>query len=138
MQTAQLRVKIKSLAEEARIIRFEERKALRSMSWERKQDPTKTPPSHWTYSSLYGHRTFDVRGEARASLLAYGFLRGVPYEAMEATCRDDNRPNWTRVESIAKKFGRNDFDQEKFDLWMGRPVTRKTGVVGKVIQAITR
>lgn len=55
-----LKVKIKSLAEEARIIRKEESRA-------------KTPELK---QSLKYHRKWDVRNEARATLVAYGYLRG--------------------------------------------------------------
>lgn len=55
-----LKVKIKSLAEEARIIRKEESRA-------------RTPELK---QSLKHHRKWDVRNEARATLVAYGYLRG--------------------------------------------------------------
>lgn len=54
---AELRVKIKSLAAEARIIRREE---LRSKERGRRAER----------ESLYAHRTYEVRREARSSLLA--------------------------------------------------------------------
>ena len=59
----ELKVKIKSLAEEARIIRREERK----LDW--KTDQAKR-------FKLWVHRTFDIRREARATLIAYAYLRG--------------------------------------------------------------
>jgi len=66
-----LKVKIKSLAAEARIIRHEEAKARK-----------------WKNTALRvglaGHRRGIVRSAARHTHLAYGFLRGRPYKAMEA------------------------------------------------------
>lgn len=53
-----MKVKIKSLAEEARIIRKEEKRV-----------PEKR-------ESLHTHRVFDVRNEALAALMAYAFIRG--------------------------------------------------------------
>jgi hypothetical protein len=86
MSTKFLKVKIKSLAEEARIIRFEERK-----SWGQLRD------------QLAIHRKGVVRREARHSLLAYGYLRGRTYQAMEASRHTE--PNWDSVERLIKKYG---------------------------------
>lgn len=85
---AELRVKVKSLAAEARIIRREERRARCGR----------------TRESLYLHRIRDVRGEARAALLAYAFLRGREYGAAE-TPGKFNRPDWKRVLALVNKFG---------------------------------
>jgi hypothetical protein len=65
---AKFRVKIKSLAEEARIIRTEE-KRFGGQSSER--------------GILRHHRTTVVRNEQRATLLAYAFMKGVPYGVVE-------------------------------------------------------
>lgn len=65
-----LRVKIKSLAAEARIIRAEERRA-------------KHRQQRDLHSQLRSHRVFQVRSAARNTLLAYGYLRGKSYRAIE-------------------------------------------------------
>lgn len=79
-----LKVKIKSLAEEARIIRHEERRALKSATWARsRQQPAELNAAESEYDGLYHHRTVDVRDEARAAQLAYGFLRGRAYRTIE-------------------------------------------------------
>lgn len=84
-----LKVKVKSLAAEARIIRLEERRA-----------------GHGDLRNrLAVHRRWHVRFEARHSLLAYGYLRGIPYVAMERTTREDNSPDWDHVEQMVKRFG---------------------------------
>ena len=88
-----LRVKIKSLAAEARIIRQEEGR-FRDL-WHHQQ----TGP----FLGLKLHRTQDVRKEARSALLAYGFLRGVPYSKIEAKCWE--APDWFRIMQIVTKFG---------------------------------
>jgi len=85
-----LRVKIKSLAEEAGLIRLEERRAKRR-------------GSSRLLHSLQEHRRGVVRAEARASLLAYGFLRGRPYWAVEAT--RGSEPDWDYVGKLVRKFG---------------------------------
>jgi hypothetical protein len=104
-----LRVKIKSLAAEARIIRHEERKALAYPP----KDKYGTGYNH-DYEALRVHRRGVVGVEARHSLLAYACLRGVPYKVVEPKVRidcvigqylDGNLPDWTKVKEIAIRFG---------------------------------
>lgn len=70
------------------------------------------------YWGLTQHRKMVVRREARAANLAYGFLRNVPYFAIESQgCYEI--PDWDRVENIAKRFadlGGNAF-RASFDDW---------------------
>lgn len=80
-------MKIKSLAEEARIIRHEERKA----------------PDPESRNSLREHRIWDVRREQRSSLLAYGYLRGQAYRQMEPKAHEP--PHYQRVAKMIEKFG---------------------------------
>jgi len=94
MSKIYLRVKIKSLAAEARIIRHEERRA-------RQHDVDGAPSS--IFWGLRYHRTQNVRDEARASLLAYGFLRGRAYARMENKCYEP--PPMGRVAELVKKYG---------------------------------
>lgn len=86
-----LKIKIKSLAEEARIIKQEERK------WGGR---------HIMRRDLHEHRVNVVRKEIRASLLVYGFLRGRSYNRVEGKCHDS--PDWKRVAAILKKFCEED------------------------------
>lgn len=74
MNTIYLKVKIKSLAAEARIIRLEEQRAKRSRQTDLR-------------AGLHHHRTFKVRQAARYAQLAYGYLRGRPYRLVERTTR---------------------------------------------------
>lgn len=74
-----LRVKIKSLAHEARIIRAEEQKA-------------KAMRRPWLFKLLYWHRIGDVRYHARYAQLAYGYMRGVPYRVIERKTKASNGP----------------------------------------------
>lgn len=89
-----LKVKIKSLAEEAKIIRKEERKPHKDMD-------------EYGYSAermgLMCHRTGTVRNEARHTLLAYGFIRGRKYRQMEAKC--EYEPDWKKVWRMVEKHG---------------------------------
>jgi len=92
-QVKALKVKIKSLAAEAKIIRLEERKVL---GWKK--------PDGDLYRSLREHRITDVRKDQRASMPAYGYIRGVPYSAIEKP-NQDNPPDLARVRQLVTKFG---------------------------------
>lgn len=83
----QLKVKIKSLAAESRIIRLE---ASRTKNLSAKND-------------MSNHRTGIVRSEARWSLIAYGFLRGRKYSDIEPT--STTLVSWGRVQKLVDKFG---------------------------------
>ena len=83
-----LRVKIKTLAVEATLIRHEEQRY---------------PGASSTRTSLREHRVGIVRREQRASLLAYAFLRGRQYLDVERGAKSP--PSHARVAKIAKSFG---------------------------------
>jgi len=114
-----LKVKVNSLAAEAAIIRREERKASK-----RRNTPLKV--------GLSEHRRGIVRFEARHSQLAYGFLRGMPYERIESKC--SIKPRWSKIRKMIDKYGiqrdwshesRTDWDKrfneqmEAFKKWSG-------------------
>ena len=85
-----VKVKILSLAAEAKIIRKQEAKA-------RKYGQRSLR------IGLADHRRGVVRHEARHAQLAYGFLRGLPYKKMEAKCHPGCEPNFKKVrESIER------------------------------------
>ena len=86
-ERAYLKVKIKSLAEEARIIRKEEKRARRKS----------------IRMGLADHRKGIVRTEARHTHLAYGFLRGRDYHQMESSTHE--APNWDKVRKMVEKYG---------------------------------
>lgn len=85
-----LKVKIKHLAEEARIIRAEERKANKLGEYD-------------LQNSLHLHRTGKLRREARATLLAYQFLRGIPYAACEPSAK--TLPDTKAFQRMCKDYG---------------------------------
>jgi hypothetical protein len=95
-----LKVKAKSLAAEARIIRKEEYKKLRHLKvcqYEH-QDYDK---GWWRW-----HRGI-VRAEARATNIARAFLRGVPYDRVEPNARDtvEQSVAMSRAKDIIAKYG---------------------------------
>jgi hypothetical protein len=104
---AKLRVKLKSLTAEARIIRFEERRTKRT--WRRlaerqaHKNPQAIPALHDTFDSLHRHRTCDVRVETRAALLAYAMLRKRPYELVEKP--GARKPPLAKVADLVSRFG---------------------------------
>lgn len=83
----QLKVKVKSLAAEARIIRREENRAA----------------SPQLKLELKEHRRGSVRNTTRQALLAYGFLRGRPYCMMEAKAAF--APDWADLKAQVQRFG---------------------------------
>lgn len=86
----QLRVKLKSLAAEAQIIRREESRTDGPMRLE-----------------LRAHRRGIVRSEARHTHLAYGFIRGLLLEQIEA--KSHTAPDWERVRKMIKRYGPTGF-----------------------------
>lgn len=82
-----LKIKVKSLAEEARIIRRERQK--------------KHPFS--IKEGLYRHNVDVIRPEVRSAHLAYGFFKGRAYGVMENRAKTE--PNWDRIEKLVKKYG---------------------------------
>lgn len=98
-----LKIKVKSLAEEAKIIRNEERKY-------KGESPE--------FQGLHLHRINDVRKESRSANLAYGFLKGRSYSQIEHP--NSRRPDWDRVYNLIKKYNTTiDKDElhNKFKSW---------------------
>lgn len=89
-----LRVKAKSLAEEARIIRKEESRA-RGVLW----------------GELNWHRRSVVRGEARATYLAYGLVRGTALDRIERPGSERDDSLWKKVRGMVEKYGPVDKDR---------------------------
>jgi hypothetical protein len=84
----ELKIKSKHLGQEARIIRFEERKLLKNLrsniDWH-KASGSNDEYAVWqdknfnSYNSLHSHRTINVRHENRATFLARAYIEGTPY-----------------------------------------------------------
>lgn len=105
-RSAQLRVKIKNLADEAGTIRHEERRALRD------------PRDFCLYGDLRDHRRGVVRRAARTALLAYALLRDVSYERCEQNAAAD--PDWAEVRKTAERFGACRRPEEAEEAWRTR------------------
>ena len=89
-----LKIKLKSLAAESRFIRREERRTYNRFG--KCVNPA-------LREALYLHRIIIVRDEARATLLAYGFLRGRTYRQMENSNR--SYPPLGKVARMVRKYG---------------------------------
>jgi hypothetical protein len=97
-----LKVKVKSLAAEAAIIRLEERKVKARRAWARAQQKDETELT-LRFNGLREHRKRAVRVEARISQLAYGFLRRTPYSRVEHA---DSQPfDKKRVCGLLTRYG---------------------------------
>ena len=92
---AKFRVKIRSLADEARAIKREER---RVRAWASRRGVC----ASWCAAPLQQHRREDVREESRAALLARAYYLGIPYHVPE---RVGKTPvPYRRVASILKSL----------------------------------
>lgn len=84
----ELKIKVKSLAEEARIIRKEEGKVHGMRRW-----------------GLQHHRRTVVRDAARRSLVAYQFVRGRDWEACASDDPVTRNGDRSSVEKMIQKYG---------------------------------
>ena len=117
--SVELKIKSKHLGEEARIIRFEERKLERQVAWARNKHratgsndeyPTHTDKNAITWSSLNHHRRWDVRNENRATFLARAYIEGKPYVSVEQKRKPENESKFyayilPRVTAMVAKYG---------------------------------
>lgn len=110
-----LKIKLKALAEEARIIRREEQRLRCSPTLGEDIAAANTAERR----SLYLHRVIAVREAARLTHLAYGFLRGRSYTAIEghSTYR---AANWAEVLRMVRKYGARDTTEEALRNWYGK------------------
>lgn len=99
----ELRVKIKSLAQEARIIRAEERRCRESLSRTVGHDEQRAALAS-AYTSLRMHRVIDVRRESRYSLLAYALIRGRKFRDVER-CSPLASIDVAKLTTLVRRFG---------------------------------
>jgi hypothetical protein len=103
----ELKIKSKHLSEEAKIIRFEERKLKRQIDWQRNNniEPTLL---RLTYHNIKEHRRIDVRNENRATFLARAYLAGRKYDEIEKKRHDDNTliGITNRIVDMVNKYGK--------------------------------
>ena len=101
-----LKVKVKHLAEEARIIRKEEKRNYGD-----------------TRDWLYLHRIHGVRPECRASHIAYAFAKGTALEKIERFPENIPQSVWARVTMMVKKY--SDKSTEDYKNWIGSSLVER-------------
>jgi hypothetical protein len=120
--SVELKVKSKHLSEEARIIKFEERKQLKQYRWAEAQYhatgmndmyPRCNDKAFRTYCSLNHHRKWDVRNENRATFLARAYIAGVPYTSVEQKRKPEKENDFQililpRVWNMVVKYGKRE------------------------------
>lgn len=109
-----LKVKIKSLAAEARIIRMEERRVNGRRRWvyEHQGPAKRIEELNREFDGLHYHRVMDVRRESRAAQLAYAFIRGRDYKSIEPS--GYGAANIIgRIAELASKYGALKRDESK-------------------------
>ena len=113
-----LKVKIKTLAQEATFIRKEERKALISRWWlEKHQKAEESSLYSSEYTRLHEHRVVNVRKEQRDSLLAYAYIRNVPFKNVEQNHKlGKSKPNLNNITDMVKRFDRENYLTDKTKL----------------------
>jgi len=119
----ELKIKSKHLTEEAKIIRFEERKLKKQIRW--MADRQALPPNFTIkYQSIHNHRVWDVRNENRATFLARAYLAGIPYSKVEHKVK--NVVNFKayilpRLFDMVAKYG----DYKVYKVWNFKTKTRE-------------
>lgn len=142
MSVKYLKVKIKSLATEATIIRKEEHSAKAQYRYlkdkqglEKQYDEAVS-----TFWGLRSHRTIDVRNEARAAQLAYAFVRGKSFKYVEANTNigywsdhhkvgiiyEDMKWLLDRVARLSAKYGNVGTTVDDIEAWMLADVTKES------------
>lgn len=120
-----LKIKIKSLAEEARIIRKEENKLKDKY---RSFKPEYTPATKLSditniRECLYAHRVVNVRTELRHANLAYAYLRGRAYRQIEPKAH--TVPSVSRLTKLILTFGPSMKDKvvliKELNDWLNAP-----------------
>lgn len=109
--TIELKVKARTLAAEARIIRGYERAMVKKHAAMVERRRAKSEDEQAVINALHGHRVAHlrnhrctiVRREARSTHLARAFLKGMPYHRVEDVCY--TKPDFDEVERMALHFG---------------------------------
>ena len=101
-----LKIKVKHLAEEARIIRKEEKRSYGD-----------------TRDWLYLHRINSVRPECRASHIAYAFAKGKTLKQVEKYPQEIPITVWARVTKMVKLY--SDRSTKEYKNWISSSVVEQ-------------
>lgn len=159
----ELKIKALSLGDEIKEIKFEEKQLLRLqrrylqskyraklIAEQRDQEAQKGDIWGSSHYSIRKHRYDVVKPEARATNIARGFLKGLPYEVVETYPKDVGNsktnyllskrrtdghawegPRWDRVLRIIEKYGSDD-DVARLPEWL-RSIGLSISLEGEVV-----
>jgi hypothetical protein len=131
----ELKIKALSLAAEARIIKAQQERLLRRQRKAAARPRHNNDEAFATSQSrrlelcdrIRDHRKHDIRLEARATNLARGFLKGLAYEAIEATTYEPGAVvrALSKAEGMVKEYGEGDsrIIMQKFAMWRDGALT---------------
>ncbi len=121
-----LKVKVCSLSAEMTIIRKQEQK-WKDRARRAREKLKGVEYAEANFWSLRYHRA-GLKFEARATHLAYGFMRCIPYSAMERICYGplkgfgSTEPNWAKIEEMVDRFSKDEPDpqgtKQRFAEWL--------------------
>jgi hypothetical protein len=107
--SVELKIKSKHLSLEAKVIRFEETKLKKQISWLYKNKPNDVYLKQLELGSLSDHRKYVVGRENRATFLARAYIAGTPYNKVELKRKEDKEYEFEfqvlpRVYEMIKKY----------------------------------
>lgn len=123
-----LKVKVFSLTAEMTYIRRQEDKwKTKARIARQRQKQNSVDYAEKNFWSQRSHRS-GLKVEARNTHLAYGYMKGVPYPAMERICYGplkgygSTEPNWDAVASMVERFSKDEDNpqniMQKFTEWL--------------------
>lgn len=121
-----LKVKVFALSAEMTYIRRQEAKWKNRARYARLKGKSDAY-QHQALCSHQAHR-YELKTEARNSHLAYGYLKGRPYQQMEQICYGQlkgfgsSEPDWKAIESMVERFTKDETTpqdvMQKFAEWL--------------------
>jgi len=67
----------------------------------------------------------ELKEEIRHHLLAYGFIRNVPYKKIERKCGEDNHPSFRKIFDIASAYSDRGLIQSMVEDWLAGEALEK-------------
>lgn len=120
----ELKIKAKTLAEEARIIRLEKKKLKARARKAAKHNYTKHANRQWNQLNLlHVHDINTVRLEARATHLARAYIKDTPYLKVEQSCKQPTYRNTYVIPKAARmiqKYHDNKVTTEHVNNWINK------------------
>ena len=120
----ELKIKSKHLAVESKIIRHEELKLKKQAKWQRERQGHEADyDTQFLLNKLANHRRYDVRNEARATLLARSYLAGKEYSQVELSRKEEKEMDFEvvvfpRILAMINKYGNNKVTKEQLQEWL--------------------